>query len=148
MVLLRDPDQAVVTLLALNIQSGSLDGERMDEKEKLLWVKYMTRRYVHYYEEVLKVKDKILLVSFSEATTDFGSVVDKINRKYDKNFDHFEHSKASIDKIFNTSQKHLSPNDDREKIKETIKSIYFSEGNKVKRESARKMYSELSRLPR
>jgi hypothetical protein len=146
MVLFRDPDQAVVSFLALSFQSGSLDGERMDEKKKLQWIQYMTRRYVHYYEEIIKVKDKILLVSFSEATNDFGGVLEKLNSQYGKSFEYFEHSKASIDKIFSTSQKHLSPNDDREKIKKNIKEIYFSKGNEVKREEARKVYSELSRL--
>ena len=85
MVLVRDPVDAAVSMAIADPHHR---------------VEHLVRYWTHYHLEVQPLLDEILLVTFEEATDDFGQVVDRLNARYGTDFDRFEHTPENVQRVF------------------------------------------------
>lgn len=150
LVLIRDPDQAVISQAALFIQTATLPrlfGQtgRVSEREKRWLVAYWTRRYCQFYERLMSVKRNVVVAEFGEVTSNFSDVIHKINVKYDTAFKKLDDQRAAAETIFRQSGIHLSPSAEREEIKSQFSTYYFADDNKSLRNAAQAIYRRFSK---
>ena len=56
--------------------------------------------YIRYYKAIFPFKDKFVLATFEEATSDFGKVIERINKKFGTNFILFNHTEENQRRCF------------------------------------------------
>lgn len=61
--------------------------------------------YVRYYKAVIPFKNKFVLATFEEVTSDFGKVIEEINSKFGTNFNLFDHTEENQRKCFSEMSK-------------------------------------------
>lgn len=141
LVLVRHPEDAVTSLLALGQQSGSLpklEGVKLNGVlAETLW------RYAHFHQRLLPV-ERMVVASFEDVTADFGAVLDRVNTTFDTGFTCFDHTFENEAAIFAKTRKHLSPNTDRDLIKTRLAKAYKDPELTVPRKAAEGAYSLIS----
>lgn len=143
LVLIRSPEKAVVSLLALGIQQKFFQADKMTRKEKLRWTKYYTSEYSRFYKTIQPYGDKYVLAEFKEATENFGQVIRRFNEKFYTHWSEFDSTEKSVKKIFETSRLHLAPNSKREELKREFVELFFSEDNSLQRQEAENIYQAM-----
>jgi hypothetical protein len=61
--------------------------------------------YSRYYQAIFPFRDKFMLATFEEVTSDFGKVIAKINYKFATNFRLFDHTEENERKCFSIMSK-------------------------------------------
>jgi hypothetical protein len=56
--------------------------------------------YIWFYWTCLDVKDKLIVASFNEVTSDMGTVVERVNSRYGTGFVPFDHTPANVERCF------------------------------------------------
>ena len=140
MVLIRDPEECIVSWIALAMQLGKLQGESLSEQNQMRRMCYWTQRYTQFYQRLMKIRSEFVSVDFTEVVADFGICIDRLNARFGTAFNRFEHTAESEQAIFNKSKVHLSPSVDREQIKQQVNGYYFSENNSANRVLAQATY--------
>ncbi len=85
MVLVRDPVDAAISMAIADPHHR---------------VEHLVRYWTHYHHEVRPLLGDLLLVTFDEATTDFGQVIDRLNQRYGTTVDRFEHTDEHVAQVF------------------------------------------------
>lgn len=137
LVVIRDPDQAVPSLLALAMQLNKNDAAQQENSVMLAYVCYWTGYYVRFYERLLPHRDSFVLGEFTKVTTDFDSVISEINAKFGTKFLPFGHTNENVQAVFDSAKVHLSPSAQRDDLKVRFEALYHSPENKSHRERAR-----------
>ena len=140
MVLIRNPDECLVSWLALAMQLGKLPKESLTEQNQMRRMCYWTQRYTQFYQRLMPARTSFVTVDFDEVVTDFGACIDRLNARFQTSFNRFEHSAETEKAIFAKSKVHLSPSVDREQIKQQVSAYYFSAANSNNRKTAQAMY--------
>lgn len=122
-VLVREPRQAVVSLLALAVQTDQIEMPTTSQARKYTLV--TLRRYIKFYQRIEDLSG-ILVVGFDEVIADFGKVIGRLNLTFGSEFDVFEHADTNVNELTSKARIHLSPSKDREKLKEILVSSYDS----------------------
>ena len=112
LLLIRNPFDCVVSYMALLAQTIGIE-----KIKKGYNIKWLLHDYVLFYKKLLPYKDKIVVGVFSDVLTDYGKVIEVVNKKFQTNFELFEHTQENVDKVFSTSKSHLSPSNKREDVK-------------------------------
>ena len=60
----------------------------------------LLREYIGFHRVVLPVLDGVVVASFEAVTSDFGRVVDELNRRFGTSFERFEHTEDNVRVIF------------------------------------------------
>lgn len=141
MVLIRDPAGAIISNLALLSQAS---GESFSEEERDQLVASNTKRYARFHERINPYRDSFVLVSFSEATTNLGAAIDRLNHKFGTEFTRFELNSDSVKRVHAGAGFHQAPSGERDCIKEAWKESYFDERNAELRKRCDRIWSELS----
>lgn len=142
LVLVRDPDEAVPSLMALGEQlRKNVDYERERVAQERM-VRYWTGYYARFYERLIPLRGKFVIGYFSEVTTDFNRCISKLNALYGTQFKPFEHTPEAVHEIFESAKVHLSPSEERERLKAAYKKAYLSEANALARQRAGRVYRE------
>lgn len=142
-VLIRSPDEAVLSLLALSIDSarGSLKPvEKLTNAEVGSFVRYYTQRFSNFYEYLYPISSKFVASDFSETTTNFTAVIERVNEKYKTSFRLFHHTDKNVANIFANAGAHLSPSTKRNDLKNRFRGEYFSQKNRAFRQRALNAY--------
>jgi len=84
-LVIRNPSDAVISY-AIYRSSDDLSG--------------MLREYIWFHESVIRYLEGILVVDFGEITMDFGTVIDRINRRFGTDFDRFDHNEDTAAEVF------------------------------------------------
>ena len=84
MVLVREPE---VTVLSHVIHTPELS------------VEASLRGYVRFHEPLLEVRDGFVVGTFEEVTSDFGWVIERLNRRFGTSFGGFEHTPANLERL-------------------------------------------------
>ena len=84
MVLIREPE---ATVLSHVIHTPELS------------VEASLRGYVRFHEPLLEVRDGFVVGTFDEVTSDFGLVIERLNRRFGTSFGGFEHSPANLKRL-------------------------------------------------
>jgi hypothetical protein len=85
LVLVRDP---VDTVLSHIIREPGI------RPREALW------NWSRFYEAILPVRDRIVVARFDVVTSDLGSVIARVNERYETSFDLFEHTDANVSRCF------------------------------------------------
>ena len=89
-VLFREPDDAVVSLLIFQLRNR-LGGYTIQEAYKT---------YLSYYRSILPYRRGFILASFRSVTTDFGAVIRKVNDRFGTSFAEFENTPVMVGKAY------------------------------------------------
>lgn len=146
LVLIRNPDEAIPSWLALAIQLNKFGDYQLSARERRVLVRYWTHYFYFFYHRLEKYQSRFVLADFEETTHDFNHVLQQVNRKFGSDFDAFEHSERAVKEIFNSSKVHLSPSKERDSLKQVFRDIYFSEMNRKHRECAQAIYRRMLEL--
>lgn len=84
MVLIREPE---ATVLSHVIHTPHLS------------IQASLRGYVRFHEPLLAVRDGFVVGMFEEVTSDFGLVIERLNRRFGTSFGRFEHKPANIERL-------------------------------------------------
>lgn len=144
LVLIRHPDDAVVSFPALAVQLNKHGLADASESFMAAQISYWTQRYTQFYTSLLPVRDKIVVADFSETTSDFGAVVERLNKQTGSTFAAFEHTVGNVEHIFANSKEHLSPSPQRDLIKREFKDLYMSHGRSLLRQRAIQIFEAFS----
>jgi hypothetical protein len=105
LLVIRNPEDAIISFLIYS--------PRLSFHEVLLG-------YCYFHEPLIKFVDQIVVGTFEEVTTDFGQIIDKVNHRWGRHFELFEHSQENENKCFELAdQDRLIKNSSRHKNKKT-----------------------------
>jgi len=102
LILIRKPSDAILSWIG-----------RFPNQSLAQALKY----YIRYYKAILPLSDTYVLATFDDVTSDFGKVIDKINRKFNTNFNLFNHTEENQEKCFQEISEHYYPSADRNRLK-------------------------------
>jgi hypothetical protein len=123
-VLIRDPEEAVLSLS--------------------LWTPHVTledgfRDYTRFYRRILPYRDRFVVATFEEVSTDFGEVTRRLNERFGSNFREFQHTEANVALCFKIIEEHdrrtagkvvektvARPSQQRERMKNGLRSVLRS----------------------
>jgi hypothetical protein len=123
-VLVRDPEDAVLSLS--------------------LWTPHVTleeglRDYVRFYRRILPYRDRFVVATFEEVSTDFGEVIRRLNERFGSSFQEFQHTEANVALCFRIIEEHdrrtagevveqtvARPSQQRERMKNALRSALRS----------------------
>ena len=114
LVLIRNPADAVISLRALDLQMTDVRPPRLPRMSSTL--KY----YIEFYQRILPYQDRYIVCEFEEVKSDFGKLIEKLNKKFDKNFSGFSHTEEKVNEVFASRGVHASPSQKRQEIKQLI----------------------------
>lgn len=112
MMLIREPLDCISSYAAFKAHNIGI--EKFKRNFNVNW---FLQEYIFFYSNLKTFRNKILVVKFKDAITDYGMVLDKLNTKFNTDFISFNHNDDNVRKVFETSGKHLSPSHDRDMIK-------------------------------
>ncbi|GIV30578.1 MAG: hypothetical protein KatS3mg034_1106 [Vicingaceae bacterium] len=139
-VLIRHPDEAIVSLKALFIESAGKGNNSYPQMP----IHLMMDWYIRFYSGLLPYKSKFVLAKFDDVTSNIDIVIENINKKFNTAFHPFGHTKENEFKIIENARFHLAPSELRNKIKMQVKNEYFDKNNKKLRELALQTYLEMT----
>ncbi len=85
LVLIRDPKHTVLSYMLKKPYVSARDG---------------FREYIAYYQRIFPHRDHYVVASFDEVITDFGVVTERINHRFNTNFQLFNHTPENVQKVF------------------------------------------------
>ncbi len=85
LLLVRDPEGAVLSHLVRKPGVTAMDA---------------LRNYVGFHRRVLPYRDRVVVADFREVTSDFGSVIDRVNARFGTSFERFEHTPQNVERCF------------------------------------------------
>jgi hypothetical protein len=91
LVLIREPEEAV---LSLAVQHPHLS------------LRQALRSYVRFYRPLISHRDRFVLATFEEVTTDFGAVTRRVNDRFGTDFGVFEHTEENVQRCLATIRDH------------------------------------------
>lgn len=91
LVLIREPEPAMLSYMLLPSYPSSSPRHALSE-------------YVRFYETLEPYRDRFVLADFHEVVQDFGSVIQRINRRYGTDFQIFKHTSENIDACFEEAE--------------------------------------------
>jgi len=144
LVLIRPPEDAVVSLMAIAWQNRNLPEEAFLPRNLQPRIGYWTQRYARFYGQLQNCRDRFLLATFDEVTRDFGDVIGRLNMHFNTGFHRFDHVPEAVESIFRANDVHLSPSPERESFKERIRGAYADDGNAENRVRAERSYSQMN----
>lgn len=140
LVLIRPPEDAVVSLLAIARQNKNLPPAAFESPHLERRMRYWTRRYAQFYERVRPFRGQLVLAPFAEVTRDFGAVIDRLNDRFGTAFRRFRHDPATTAAIFRENAVHLSPSPERDAFKERFRTAYKDAANARSRGQAERAF--------
>jgi len=85
LVLIRNPVDAVASLVS---------------RHKYVSERFALKEYIKFYKKILPFRERFVLATFDEITTDYGAVIEKVNKKYKTNFKLFLHTEENVKACF------------------------------------------------
>jgi hypothetical protein len=122
LVVVREPERA---LLSMMIRYRKLTPQISQEHPGFVqwaWTAGL-RRWISFHQSLLPYRDGFVVGRFDQVTSDFGSVIQRVNRRFGTSFHEFQHTDANLARI-------LAEIDAHERTKHT-------DGEEVEREIPR-----------
>lgn len=131
-VVVRDPVDSVTSLVSRRT-------ETLDDSEIIRMARDLLDRYAAYHKDVLGLADRIVLAKFETAVSDFGSIVQEVNRKFNASFEVFDHTDENVAHI-RERQSRAKPGTQRLNTKEHIRELLAGSEVASERERALEAY--------
>ena len=123
-VLIRDPKDAI-TSLVVRYPQANIEG--------------CLKEYINFYKSIYGYRNKFIVTDFKEVVSDFGSAINRLNKKLNTQFDVFNHNEENINAVFKEIDRvHLYYNEDQNqlarpaKVKEPLKKSVLNRFNDIK----------------
>jgi hypothetical protein len=141
-VLVRDPEEAVLSLS--------------------LWTPHITledglRDYVRFYRRILPYRDRFVVATFEQVSTDFGEVIRRLNERFGSSFQEFQHTEANVALCFKIIEEYdlrttgevvektvARPSQQRKRMKDELRSAFRSPKLARSRADAYELYETLT----
>jgi len=146
MVLLRAPADACLSLVALDYEISGISANDISITEATQRVISNLQAYERFYQDTLKVYDQIVVAEFSMVTSNYAEVIQRLNQRYQTEFALYENSPENDAQLFDKGGFHLSPNPQRNAIKDTMRSILGSDSVQPALRCAESVYKQLIEL--
>ncbi len=139
-LLLRNPKDAVLSVVI---------------KAPFITFNQALKDYIKFYSSIVKLSKKYVLATFEDVTNDFGKVIEKVNKFYNKQFKIFNHNDENVEKCFNIMNnrgkslydndptKYSVPSKQKQEIKKTLEYDFNKNVDMVLYGRASKIYNEL-----
>jgi hypothetical protein len=130
-VLVRDPDEVVLSVVQLwphiSLKQGLKD-------------------YVRFYRRVLPYRERFVVASFEETTTDFGAVIRRLNARFGTSFQEFQHTDENLALCFALIERYggARPSPQRDAMKRELRAAIRSPGLAKVRADAYHVYQTLT----
>ena len=127
MVLVRDPEQAILSLVQLQphitLQQGLKD-------------------YVRFYRRILPYREHFIVAPFEEVSTDFGALIRRLNAHFGTSFQEFHHTDGNVARCFALIERYggARPSQQREAMKSEHRAAIRSPGLAAVRSEAYQVY--------
>lgn len=128
LLLIRQPKDAVLSLLTLEIETNVIDFVDRD-LVKLSLQKYLVN-WIDFYTRTMPYRRNYVIGLFDEVTTDFGAIIERINHRFNTEFDFFVHTKQKAKEIHDGLGFHAGPSWNRQVFKKNILP-YIAEDRKL-----------------
>jgi hypothetical protein len=141
MVLIRDPEEAVLSLLL---------------HEPYVTPKQALKDYVRFHRRILPYRGSFVVAKFDDVSGDFGAVIRRINARFGTCFKEFHHTRENVERCFEIiEQYHLAkdgtvdetsiarPSAQREIMKNELRATFHSAGLERLRGDAYALYDTL-----
>ncbi|NEQ99187.1 MAG: hypothetical protein F6K30_21125 [Cyanothece sp. SIO2G6] len=118
-LLIRSPVSAVLSLRSLNFQTVEKRGSyhpALDANVKTYLV-----QWIRFYSRVKPFHNDYIIGVFDEVTSDFGTVVDRVNRRFSTSFELFEHTFSNVRAVHEAQGYHAGPSSQRQDFKQRAK---------------------------
>tara|TARA_B110000285_G_C15109629_1_gene610221 strand:- start:70 stop:810 length:741 start_codon:yes stop_codon:yes gene_type:complete len=143
MVLLRNPADACLSLVALDYEIAGTQREDISTAEATATLIENLAAYYRFYRDTLTVYNSVVIADFSIVTTDYGEIIQRINRKCGTQFTTYQNSSKNDAALFDKGGFHLSPNENRNAIKSAIRSILQSAAVRPALDQAEQVYQAI-----
>lgn len=144
LVLIRRPEAAVPSLLALATQLRKLSEFEDDIVQQRQLIRYWTGYYARFYEHLYPHRDRFVLGRFEQVTSDFNEVIMAMNHLFGSNFNPFVHNEENVRNLFDSADVHLSPSEDRDILKQVFIDAYQHRDNAKNRDRANAAYQAIT----
>jgi hypothetical protein len=123
LVLIREPKDLVLSYILKKPFITAADG---------------FKEYIAYYRDIAPYRDDYVVASFDEVTTDFGVVIDRLNRRFSTHFERFDHTAENERDVFS-----LIERNDRRLVGDDVSriSVPLPEKERVKEDHRRQFES-------
>jgi hypothetical protein len=141
-VLIRDPEEAVLSLLL---------------HEPYLTPRQALKDYVRFHRRILPYRGSFVVAKFDDVSVDFGAVIRRVNARFGKSFKEFEHTRENVERCFEIiEQYHLEkdgavdetsiarPSAQREVMKNELRAAFHSARFERLRRDAYALYDTLT----
>ncbi|MFW6086488.1 MAG: hypothetical protein ACODAG_04730 [Myxococcota bacterium] len=113
LVLIREPEEAVVSFKALQLQASRRDrGHPIATSLRLLF-----RSYARFYRRVWPCRDQVVIAPFNDVIRDLGAVIQRVNTRFGTDFVPFEHTEANVQALRSGQRYHAAPSEERHRLK-------------------------------
>jgi hypothetical protein len=142
-VIIREPEQAIISYLIGNFDPGLTVGQSL-------------REYISFYKTIKPYKDRCIVASFEDITSDYGKIIQKANDQFNTDFVLFEHTEENVNSCFKLidegyqeafgtlSEKVVSrPSESRENLKSSFQKEFQSQKYLKLRRKAYSIYKEV-----
>jgi hypothetical protein len=142
--LIREPEPTVLSFAIRHPEIG---------------VRHGLSGYVRFYEALVPYRDRFVVGRFSDVTSDFGSVIRRVNERFGTGFGVFEHTDENVRRSFEEIDRGYAgredrgaafesivprPSDERERVKETLRAEYRAQRSARMRARAETVYRALA----
>lgn len=107
-----------------------------------LVIEGLLKEYVNFHEAIRDYRAGFVAATFEQTTLDFGGVCRRLNRKYNRSFGVFEHTKENVDKCFERITGEHHPSGERDQLKAEIRAELQNPRLRAIRERAQQLYTE------
>lgn len=143
-LLIRQPADAVISLLSLELETHNVSYLGQDLL-KLSLKKYLTN-WIAFYRQVKPYYKHYVIGLFDEVTKDFGAIIEKVNQRFETDFNLFLHTKTNVKIIHNQAGFHAGPSKQRQYLKSILIKHLESDEIKLLIKEAEAIYREFEVL--
>ena len=126
LLLVRDPEDAVLEFVI---------------RRPALSVGQALRGYVRFHEPLLGYRDRIVVGSFDDVTTDFGAVIRRLNHRFGTEFREFEHTPENVRACFSAIERHYRTRYEDDRFEQVV--ARPSEARDVEKAALRPLYQAI-----
>ncbi len=124
MVLLRAPKDACLSLAALTCQINDKTPAEQNVEKVIPVLAAHLGNYRLFYDQVKRVGDAVIIAEFKQVTSDYGRIIERLNTRFKTAFVPYENTRENRETIFQDSGFHLSPDPQRDALKDVLRRAY------------------------
>lgn len=143
-VLIRHPDEAIPSFLIRHPRTGA---------------RQAMRGWLRFYEPLRPHLKKLVVGTFDRVTTDFGSVIERVNERFGTDFVPFQHTDENVRKVWEAIDRDYQtrvgegpefdrivarPSARREELRRRVTQVYSTPELQADRERLRKVWERFS----